>query len=157
LAGWVVPLAAGVLVFAALFFGLRAVRATNDRPAPTQYDEASRQAFLTACGQGAGAGSAPVCSCAYERLIATVPYARYVELEAEVRSRRPAVSAPRGTPAGSNPSGTASDEVVPDALSSILVDCVAYNRQLGAPPDTGGPSGTGPATTSKGTLALTPS
>lgn len=151
------PVAAGVVVFLGLFLGVRAMRAADAPAPPNQYDEASRQAFLVGCERGAGAGSAPVCSCAYERLIATVPYARYVELEAEIRSRPPASSvAPRGTPAGSNPSGTVADDVVPDAVASILVDCVAYNRQLGAPPGTGGAASTAPGATSPATLALTP-
>ncbi len=161
MSGWLLPLAAGITVFVGLFVVLRALRSPEVRLAPTQYDETSRQAFLRACGSGAGAGSAPVCSCAYERLIATVPYAQYLELEAQVRKRHPAATtALRGTPVGSNPSGTVADAIVPDALETILVDCVAYNRQLGAPPAAGGPGGGPPGTlpggSTPGTLSLSP-
>lgn len=162
--GWAVTTVVVLVVFAlvlvGVFLGARALRRGADVPPPVQYDERSRAAFLSACVQGAGSGSEPVCGCAYERLLASVPFTQYVAFEEQVRQRRPAATAaPRGTPPGSNPSGTVADTVVPDALATILVDCVAYNRQLGTPPGTGGGPGTPgsrPGTTPPGTLSLTP-
>ena len=161
--GWAVTAALVILVFVVVFvvvfFGARAWRRGADVPAPAQYDERTRTAFLAACTEGAGAGSEPVCGCAYERLLASVPFAQYVSLEEQVKQRRPVAPA-RGTPPGSKPSGTVADTLVPDALATILVDCVAYNRQLGTPPDSGGAPGTPgsrPGTTPPGTLRLAPS
>ena len=163
-----VGLLAFAVVFVAVFLGVKALRRDAATVAPpARYDERSRTAFLTACVQGAGSGSEPVCGCAYERLIASVPFNQYLTFEAAARQRLPATTAaPRGTPAGSNPSGTTADSLVPDALETILVDCVAYNRALGTPPGTGGGPGTPvshpstapgtPGTTPPGTLSLAP-
>ena len=142
----------GLVVFAVIFVGVRALRHGADEAPPARYDERTRSAFLAACTQGAGAGSEPVCGCAYERLLASVPYRQYLAFEAQAKPRRAAATARSSATNGA-------DTVIPGALEAILVDCIAANRALGTPPGTGAvpaTPGSRPGSSPPGTMRLVP-
>ena len=81
-------------------------------PAPETYTGDSRNDFLTACTspQDDGLGHIKLCQCTYEKLKATVVYARFVEIERLFIA---------------NPSAP-----LPDEVAHVLADCIVEEVDL---------------------------
>ncbi|MFN8040531.1 MAG: hypothetical protein U0Q07_15060 [Acidimicrobiales bacterium] len=86
--GWIIG---GVV--AAVVVVVIVVVAVVARPAPT-YSDATRQRFLAACTADGGADVQGPCGCLYDKLSATMPYDRFVDVDQQLKAQFP--STPQG-------------------------------------------------------------
>lgn len=82
--GWIIGAAvAAVVVLVVVVVALVA------RPAPG-YGDATRQRFLAACTADGGADVQGACGCVYDKLSATMPYERFVDVDQQLKAQFPA-------------------------------------------------------------------
>ncbi len=86
--GWIIGAAVAVVVVVVVV-----VVALVARPAPG-YGDATRQRFLAACTADGGADAQGPCGCIYDKLSATMPYDRFVDVDQQLKAQFP--STPQG-------------------------------------------------------------
>jgi hypothetical protein len=124
-----ITLAVSVVVFA-LVLGVIIVARQPSPPASPTYDEGTRAAFVSSCVAG-GAETRPTCECAYDKILQTVPYERYVELNRAIEAARGSTVVDQGTalPGDSRTTPT----VLPNDLQLLVIGCVSQ-QSVTAPP-----------------------
>jgi len=152
-----------VLGVFAIVFGLFIV-IRRPAPAPTvTYDDQTRTLFLGSCAIDGSASTRSVCECAYEDIVAAIPYDRFRELDAAALARR-GTAPTTGPPTIAGPGTTArasttTTSPLPDDVRSIFATCVS--KQIIATPNSTVPPTTTtipvPTTTLPPTAAPTPS
>jgi hypothetical protein len=128
-----ITLAIGVVVFALVLGVIVVARQPSPQATPT-YDDSTRTAFISSCVAG-GAETQPTCACAYDKIVATVPYDRYVELNRTIEAGRGSAT----TSSGSAPAGTRTTAtVLPNDLQLLVVGCLAEQSVTVPPTSTPG-------------------
>jgi hypothetical protein len=144
-------LAIAAITFAVVLAIILVVRRPAPVPAAPDYSDATRTAFLAAC-TGQDTATAPTCACAYDKIRQTIPFDRYLALNA------PSGTTP-GSPGSPDSIGSPGSTVgttparLPDDLEVIVVGCIARASISGTTPPGTAPAGTSPAVT----LELRPS
>lgn len=77
---WSVGVVVSSLIFVAI--ASRLVASSS----PDGYGEGLRRDFVAACGRAAGADTAKACGCTYDQLAVSVPYERFRQLDAALRT-----------------------------------------------------------------------
>lgn len=114
-------LVGGTLVLGLVIGGILLLRGDADEQ--TDYDEAVAERFLSVCTQDAAdlgfAAPAEFCRCSYERIVAEIPFDRFVQMDAAMREDPGAV---------------------PDEIDRIRTDCFVGTAPT-PPPTTAAPAG----------------
>jgi len=155
-----VAVAISLVVFAAVLGAIIVMR-QPDEPSGHTYDDQDRAAFLESCAAG-GEDTRSTCACAYDKIVQTVPYDRYVELNRQLEADRASISTDAtpasGTsgPGGSNPAGSTRPPVsLPNDIEVLIVGCIARQAlTTPAPPTT---STAPPASATTPTTSVRPS
>jgi len=155
-----VAVAISVVVFAAVLGAIIVMR-QPDEPSGHTYDDQDRAAFMASCAAG-GEDTRSTCACAYDKIVQTVPYDRYIELNRQLEADRSSTSTDATPASGTGSSGT--DGVggssstgstgstrprvsLPNDIEVLIVGCIARQALTTPAPPTTSTASTASATT----------
>jgi hypothetical protein len=118
-----VVLAVSVIVFAVVL-GVIVVLRQPSPPSTASYDDATRSAFVSSCVSGGGE-TRPTCECAYDKIVQSIPYDRYLELNRQIDDQRRAVQAGSTEAPGGTGMAPRSTTALPNDIEVMIVSCIA--------------------------------